>query len=193
MPVLPEERYVAGHTFESFLEASKVNADEVRKNHALVRLPDAEREFFSGLRGRGLRALVITEDWCGDSVANLPVLARICEVADLEMRIFPRDQNLDLMDQFLTDGKRSIPVFVFLDRDLNFVARWNTRPAGAHALRAELLKLLPPEGSPNFEEARKRAFKQVRDAYYTTDFWQQTAREIRAALEDAFAAGARSA
>ena len=81
-------------------------------------------------RHEKLNVLVITEDWCGDALTNLPVLARMVEGApNVEMRVFLRDQNPDLMDQYLNRGLfRSIPVFVFFDEDMNEVARFIERP-----------------------------------------------------------------
>ena len=63
------------------------------------------------------RVLVISEDWCGTCLAHVPFVAKLVEGhANIEMRLFPRDANLDLMDQYLKKGRyRSIPVFAFFD------------------------------------------------------------------------------
>ena len=73
--------------------------------------------------------LVLTEDWCGDSVNTLPVLARLVGTAPrMEMRLLSRDENPDLMSSHLSGGSRSIPVVMLLDGD--FVERgwWGSRP-----------------------------------------------------------------
>ena len=72
------------------------------------------------------RVLVITEDWCGTSLACVPPVVKLVEGRpNIEMRIFLRDANPDLMDQFLKKGLyRSIPVFVFFDADMNELARF---------------------------------------------------------------------
>jgi len=76
-----------------------------------------------------LKILVLTETWCVDSLALLPIVRRIAEVNDYwELRILYRDENQELMDQFLTNGVRSIPVFLFLDEDGKFLFRWGPRP-----------------------------------------------------------------
>ncbi len=64
--------------------------------------------------------LVITEDWCGTALSSVPVLARlVAGRPEIEVRVFLRDANLDLMDQYLKDGKyRSIPVIVVFDADM---------------------------------------------------------------------------
>jgi hypothetical protein len=78
---------------------------------------------------------VLTEDWCGDALANLPVLASLAKrTGKLHLRIFLRDQHLDLADQYLKEGKyRSIPVFVFFDQQMRELGHFIERPAAATA------------------------------------------------------------
>jgi hypothetical protein len=75
------------------------------------------------------KILVITEDWCGASLASLPFVAKLVEgLPRIEMRIFLRDENPDLMDQFLKNGLyRSVPVFAFFDEHMNELARFIER------------------------------------------------------------------
>lgn len=84
--------------------------------------------------------MVLTEDWCGDSAQNLPYIAKIAGCNDyITLRILPRDTNLDIMDQYLTDGKsRSIPKFVAFDKDGNELFQWGPRPAEAQKLVMDL-------------------------------------------------------
>ena len=79
-----------------------------------------------------LKILVITEPWCGDSLALLPVIKKISEVAEnWQIRVTLRDKNKDLIDQFLTNGSRAIPIFLFLSRDGYLLFSWGPRPAVA--------------------------------------------------------------
>jgi hypothetical protein len=82
----------------------------------------------------GLKILVLTEPWCGDSSAVLPVIEKLFQDHDVEIRILLRDQNPELMDQFLTHGGRSIPVFLFLDGQGQFLTRFGPRPSAAQAI-----------------------------------------------------------
>ena len=60
--------------------------------------------------------LVITEPWCGDSVAILPVVKKISEAnPNWNLKLILREKNLDLMEKFLTNGNKSIPIFLFLN------------------------------------------------------------------------------
>lgn len=75
--------------------------------------------------------MVITESWCGDSAQNLPYIAKISDLnPNIELKIIYRDQNLDIMDMYLTDGKaRSIPKLVVFDENGEEIFQWGPRPA----------------------------------------------------------------
>lgn len=85
--------------------------------------------------------LVITEDWCGDSAQILPVIAALAELnKNISLKIVLRDSNLDLMDLYLTNGKRSIPKFISFDKELNELFVWGPRPSPAKTLFNDLTK-----------------------------------------------------
>jgi len=84
------------------------------------------------------RALVITEPWCGDSLAILPVLLKLFEqVGSGEIRIVLRDQNLELIDRYLTRGGRAIPIVILLGETYEELFHWGPRPAAAQAIFEE--------------------------------------------------------
>jgi len=80
--------------------------------------------------------MVITEDWCGDSAQNLPYIAKIADCNPLvNLRIIQRDDNLDIMDLYLTNGKsRSIPKLVAFDEKGEELFQWGPRPSEAQAM-----------------------------------------------------------
>jgi len=81
--------------------------------------------------------LVLTEPWCGDSAQCLPHIAALAALnPGVTLSILPRDDNLDVMDLFLTDGKRSIPVLIALDDRGGVIFRWGPRPAAAQEVFA---------------------------------------------------------
>ncbi len=93
------------------------------------------------------RWLIITEPWCGDSAQCVPYLAAMAVVNPrIELRLLLRDQNLDVMDRYLTDGKRGIPILIAGDTAGREIFRWGPRPQPAAALVAEALAAgLPKE------------------------------------------------
>ena len=161
-----------------------------------------DQAFFTQLP-RPLYVLVLAEDWCGDVIDNLPVLGRIAaESGTLDLRIFLRDQNPDLMDLYLNQGQfRSIPVFAFFDRDFNAIGHFIERPAGVTARRAqqrqELCAQHPEFGSPTTppdqlpEDVRAQIMQEMarlRDATKAEDN-REVVQELRAIVERAASHG----
>ncbi len=81
-----------------------------------------------------LKILVLTEPWCGDSVAIFPVIRKMAEVNQWPLKILRRDENLDLMDQFLTGMGRAVPIFLFLAPDNTLIFKFGPRPEAAQAI-----------------------------------------------------------
>lgn len=73
--------------------------------------------------------IVLAESWCGDAAQNIPVFAKIMEGnPNIDLRILLRDENPEVMDQYLTNGGKSIPKLIALDEDLNELGTWGPRP-----------------------------------------------------------------
>lgn len=87
-----------------------------------------------------LRWLILSEYWCGDAAQNVPALASIARASEgrITLRLLYRDQYLDLMDAFLTNGTRSIPKVIQTDESGNVLSTWGPRPAAAQQLVKEL-------------------------------------------------------
>ncbi|WP_158961533.1 thioredoxin family protein [Myroides fluvii] len=77
--------------------------------------------------------LVISESWCGDAAQSVPMLNKMAELTGkVELRLVFRDQNLELMDQYLTNGGRAIPKLLIVDKEtLAVLGHWGPRPADA--------------------------------------------------------------
>lgn len=74
------------------------------------------------------KILIISEPWCGDASATVPALAEFFKGKN-ELRIFFRDSDTSLIDQFLTDGSQSIPKVLILNEDFSVKNIWGPRPA----------------------------------------------------------------
>lgn len=111
-------------------------AGEVEKNvelwrgvYSTHRTPEWAIEQAESLEG-DWKLLTIAEDWCGDASNTVPVVVRLAEAAsNLDLRIVKRDENPELMDDYLTNGARAIPVVIVLDADFQPVGHWAPRPA----------------------------------------------------------------
>lgn len=161
------ERFEQGLTYDQFKAQMTRNQERFEANERLVTFDTEDLATFKGLP-QTLNVLVLAEDWCGDVIDNLPVLGRLAaESGKLNVRVFLRDQNLDLMDQYLKEGQfRSIPVFVVFDEQFTELGHFIERPASVterrDALRRTVSAQHPELGSPDTpitqlpEEARAK-------------------------------------
>lgn len=124
-------------------------------------------------RPGGLRLLVLAEDWCGDAANTVPVLVALAErVPGLELRVLPRDLYPALMDRYLTDGSRSIPIVVGLDQEFRELGQWGPRPAELQAWVMANKATMPAD--QKYAETRR---------WYARDKGESTLREVLAAME----------
>lgn len=137
------ERFEQGMSYEAYKEQMTRNRDRLEANEQTVEFDAGDLAFFRQLP-QPLHVLALAEDWCGDVIANLPVLGRLAaDSGKLNVRVFLRDQNLDLMDQYLYKGEhRSIPTFVFFDQNFHELGHWIERPARVSELQAEMRRNL---------------------------------------------------
>lgn len=168
------ERYLGAPGFEDMLAAAKKNTDLWAAVWRRAKVPDAFVQRVAALEG-AWHLLVLSEDWCGDAVNTVPVVARLAALApNLDLRVLARDHNLDLMDAHLTGTSRAIPVVIVLDDEFNERAWWGSRPA-------ELQAWVTGPGRALEKEAR---YREVR-AWYARDGGRTTLEEIVATLERA--------
>jgi len=104
-----------------------------RLHYRRAQIGDGETAVFQALKSR--RALVITEPWCGDSLAVLPVVLKLFDrVGSDGVRIVLRDRNPELIDRYLTRGGRAVPMVILLDETYGELFHWGPRPAAAQAI-----------------------------------------------------------
>lgn len=135
---ITQERFEQGLSYQAYREQMTRNQERFLANEKTVQLDAEDLAYFASLP-QTLPVAVLAEDWCGDVIANLPVLGALAEQSGkLDVRVFLRDQNLDIMDQYLKEGQfRSIPVFVFLDSDFQDLGHWIERPVRVTQMLAQ--------------------------------------------------------
>ncbi|WP_442264454.1 thioredoxin family protein [Tenacibaculum sp. ZS6-P6] len=85
--------------------------------------------------------IVLTEGWCGDAAHNIPVLNKMAEEnPNIDLQLVLRDENLELMDKFLTNGGRSIPKLIAVNKDKEVLFTWGPRPTEATKMIADYKK-----------------------------------------------------
>jgi hypothetical protein len=162
------------------LHYKKYNYQRTQAVHDAYAPSDALRGALKALDAPQLW-MVLTEPWCGDSAYNLPVIAEAADVADaVTLRILYRDQNLDIMDQYLTDGGRSIPKLVAFHENGQELFTWGPRPGDLQAFRQQLIAQ---------DVSGKDVVQRLLDRY-EEGAWQQVDDELVAALQSAEAISA---
>ncbi len=120
--------------------------------------------------------LVLTEAWCGDAAQSVPVINKMAEASEnIHLRLILRDENLEIMDQFLFRGKsRSVPKLIMLDAEtLEVLADWGARPAEAQ----ELVDTMTGSENMAKQEVAEHLHK-----WYADDNAQQIQKEIAALI-----------
>jgi hypothetical protein len=135
--VITPTRFEQGLSYADFLAQATINRDKFEQYYKDAPLTDDDLAFFkkaAATPNGAAKALAIAEAWCGDVYRELPTMARVAEAAGMELRVFLRDENPDIMDEFLSnDGKsRAIPVFVFYTSDMQYITHFTERSANAH-------------------------------------------------------------
>ena len=175
------DRYLAAPTFAESVAAAQKNQELWQAVYRLARIPDEMAARVAELPGRW-HLLVLSEDWCGDAVNTVPVVAKLAEAApNVDLRVLPRDANPDLMDAHLTNGTRSIPVVMVLDDDFAEHGWWGPRPG---ALQQWFLT----DGRALPKEQRYPLLRQ----WYARDRGVTTLEEIVALLERAAGVAVRA-
>ncbi len=124
---------------EAMFNYGKLNRQRMHRLEKTVKLNDSLVEKAKNNR-RKMIWLIITEGWCGDAAQNIPTIEKIAAASDsIETRYVLRDENLELMDAYLTNNSRSIPKLIALDATtLKEIGTWGPRAAAAMDLFYEL-------------------------------------------------------
>ncbi|MFY0631822.1 MAG: thioredoxin family protein [Flavobacteriaceae bacterium] len=85
--------------------------------------------------------LVLTEGWCGDAAQTLPIINKIADESDyIDLKIVLRDEHEDLMNEFLTNGGKSIPKLIALNKNNDVIDSWGPRPSTPTQMVADYKK-----------------------------------------------------
>ncbi len=114
--------------------------------------------------------VIITEDWCGDSAQIVPIVSTIASCSDkVEIRFLLRDTFPDIMNQYLTNGARSIPKVIAFDKTSSEeLWEWGPRPEQA----AKDFLQRKSEGMPKPEN------QTLLHTWYAADKGKSTEKEI---------------
>jgi hypothetical protein len=160
----------SGLTFDEFVASCQAQHCGLWQGvYKLARVPEWARNAMPPGARRNL--LVIAEDWCGDASNTVPVVAKFADsVPGLELKIILRDANPEVMDQYLTNGARSIPVVIALDENFQELEHWGPRPSELQSWVMANRATMP----------KAELYPKVR-TWYARDRGETTLREVLAA------------
>lgn len=170
---------------DTYIESMNEHKENLLHVYDHFTLPNDEA-FFQEIKAKNLRAIVLTEDWCGDAMMNVPILLRLAEKSAIDVRILLRDENLELMDQYLTNGKsRSIPIFIFIDEQGNEVAKWGPRADEVEQYADESRQSLPSKDADDYKEKLKEMLVFMTKSFReNTDFWDNVYSSLKQTLKN---------
>ncbi|UYW01258.1 thioredoxin family protein [Flavobacterium agricola] len=168
-------QYKLTHTpDDALLPYTQLNETRMNRLDKTIVLTDEVRAKLQQLKQK-YTFYVISEGWCGDAAQLLPVINKLVEGTDaIQLKIIFRDDNLDIMNQYLTNGSQSIPKLIILDDKDDEVAVWGPRPVPA----TELIQ----ENKKQFGKVTDEG-KAALQVWYNKDKGETTQKEIVALLK----------
>lgn len=119
---------------EKQLGYTRLNVQRMNKWDKIVKIGADLKTAIKGIKAPQ-KWLILTEAWCGDAAQNIPLIVKAAELnPDIELTLLLRDENLDIMDAYLTNGAKSIPKLIIMDDNYNELAHWGPRPDPAQKM-----------------------------------------------------------
>ncbi len=167
MAVNLAHKFDTGLSPEAFIEGMTQNKEAFQSWYDQFKWENDDiRSFFSSLNYRDdLRCLILASDWCGDVVRNIPVVFQAMQEAGIPTEVLIMEENLDVMDQFLTMGGRSIPIVIFTDTGGAVLAQWGPRPKHIQEVMVNFKQNNPDPEAADYQEKLQEARKEIMARY----------------------------
>ena len=160
-------------------EGTQLNADDVAAIKALISQENGPKT-----------CMAIGEPWCPDVFRGMPVIAKLCEATGLDLKIFFRDQHIDIMNEFLYKGEfQSIPTLVFYTKDLKHLGTFHERAQKARDEMPQLSEITAKMRNQELSEEERQKYMDQYAAFQKGPVWggwrDAEVTEIRELLETA--------
>jgi hypothetical protein len=191
--VVTPERYQQGISWQQWMEQIDRNQDKFQQNYDDMTLNGEDVAAIKALMSlpKGpAKCLALGEAWCPDVFRGMPVIAKLCEATGIDLKIFFRDQNLDIMDEFLYKGEfQSIPTLVFYTKDHEYLGHWIEKAQKAREEAPLLQEITGKMRNPDISAEDRQRFMAEYAAFQSGPVWdgwrQAQVKEIRELLEKA--------
>ncbi|OLN22952.1 thioredoxin family protein [Domibacillus antri] len=180
------EWYEKGLTPDQYIEKMTDHKENLLHVLKTFHLSGEEVSLVNKLREANWRVMVITEDWCSDAMMNVPLLLTLAKAADMDVRLLHRDDNLELMDQYLTNGtSRAIPIFIFMNEEGEEQAVWGPRAPAVQEMVTNYRSSLPPRDHADFDEKSREMITRLTETYRTDEtLWQEVYRSLKTTIAE---------
>lgn len=161
---------------EAMINYSMLNDRRMKRWDKTVKIPQEIQDRIAEFNEK-ITWLVLTESWCGDAAHLMPVMNKIAELNNnIDFKVILRDENDELMNQFLTNGSKSIPKLIMIDNASGEVINsYGPRPDEATKMVNDYKKELGVL-TPEFKEDLQR--------WYNKDKGQSTLKDLTAMLSE---------
>lgn len=168
--LVEQESNTGAEVTEALANYTLLNHKRMKRLDKTLKISPEMQERIKAYQGT-VTWLVLTESWCGDAAQTMPMMQKFADLnSNIDFKVLLRDQNLELMDEFLYNGGRSIPKLIAYDtKATKILGDWGPRPEEATRLVNEYKAThgkLTPE------------FKQDLQVWYTKDKGQNTAQDL---------------
>ena len=189
--VVTPELYQQGISYAEWMQQIDRNQDKFEQNYNDMKLnPDdvAAIKALMALDKGPAKCLALGEPWCPDVFRGMPVMAKLAEATGLDIKIFFRDQHLDVMNEFLYKGEfQSIPTFVFYTKDHQYLGHWIEKAQKAREEGPILQTITSKMRNPDITPEERKQFMDEYAAFQSGPVWdgwrQAQISEIRELLE----------
>lgn len=191
--VVTPERLAQGITFKQWMEQIDRNEDKFQENYDDHKLDQADVDAIKALVSKPngpATCLALGEAWCPDVIRGMPVIAKLCEATGIDLKIFFRDQNLDIMNEFLYKGEfQSIPTLIFFSKDHKHLGVWHERAQKARDEMPQLTEIRSKMNNQELSEEERKKYMDEYTAFQRGPIWagwrDAQVKEIRSLLEQA--------
>jgi len=164
---------------EELIKYTKLNWSRAKRgDKTYASLPETTA-FLENLK-HTYKLLIITEPWCGDAAQVVPAIAGLAKGSEnLEVEVVLRDQNDELIERYLTNGGKAIPIIVIIDENTGKeLGSWGPRPSEAQK-SVLAYKALPEEERESYLD-----FVQKMQMWYNNDKTVSIQREFIEKLKE---------
>ena len=191
--VITPERYNTGISYAEWMAKIDRNQDKFEQNYNDVKLNPDDVAAIKALvekAGGPAKCCAIGEPWCPDVFRGLPVMAKLAEATGMDIKIFFRDENVDMINEYLYKGEfQSIPVFVFYTKDHQYLGHWTEKSQKTRDEAPIMGAITSKMRNAELTEAERAAAMEEYAAFQAGPVWdgwrQAEVTEIRELLEGA--------